>query len=307
MKKSLKQYSPLSQIGIVISFYIGFMVLEMILFSVVTPLLCGHNITELRRMDTSLPGVLSVWRFLSFADPIIMYLMPAIIFVMLISPRPIEWLHVDKPVQWRLAILVILIVLVAIPADYFVGYWNTAWQSDASRLAEEKNKAISIALMKMPDFASLLINLVLYAIVPTIARVFFFHGVLQKLLIQRMQRAPWIAIIIISVIFGISTFEWSDFIARILLGFLFGTIYYLSSNLWLSVLGYFIANAIPIIVSYLNQLGVIHQDLAEYPNITWYYAVISLAITVGLLWYLSKKSVSQMIPEDQLDIESIGG
>jgi hypothetical protein len=44
MKKSLKQYSLLSQILIVLGFYIGFMMLEVILDSILVPLFCGYRL-----------------------------------------------------------------------------------------------------------------------------------------------------------------------------------------------------------------------------------------------------------------------
>jgi hypothetical protein len=194
--------------------------------------------------------------------------------------------------------------MVAIPMYGFLGDWNHTWNLAPK---SENTKLIIKALINMPDFASLLLNLLLFAVVQSIAMGVFFRVVLQKLLVQIMRRTPLIAIIITSAFFSIFFFDLRDFMPRLLLGLQVGIIYYLTANLWLSVLGHAIASTISIVSFYLYQAGMVNYNPLDPTGMTWYSAVISLIITVFLFGYLRKESpLPIIIQEDESDVNSIG-
>jgi membrane protease YdiL (CAAX protease family) len=171
----------------------------------------------------------------------------------------------------------------------------------------ENMSAVTDAIMKMPNVGYLFLDLLLFALVPAIARECFFRGVLQQVLTRMMPRAPWIAIIITAVIFGASYFQWQWFVPMILVGILFGAIYYLTENLWLSILGDFIFSSTNWVQSYFYQRGWSNEDPIHPSATAWYTALISLILTIALLWYFRKRIPKPVMKiAYQEDIESIG-
>jgi membrane protease YdiL (CAAX protease family) len=217
-------------------------------------------------------------------------------------------MYLQKPPRVLPAALAILIMLAALPVVGFTSDWNHTWHlSGASRQMEEQAELLTRILLKMPDFGTLLVNIVLIAILPAIAEEFFFRGVIQRLLIQAMPKIPWIAVILTAVFFSAIHMEWLDFIPRIILGFLLGAIYYLSGNLWLSILGHFLNNGMQVVMVYLYQAKLIHDDPMASETTAWYSAAISLIATVALLWYLRKRSDQpKLLSVKEPDINSIG-
>jgi membrane protease YdiL (CAAX protease family) len=308
----LRQYPPALQIATFFGLFIGFSLLYGIFLVTVFPYISGYTIETLQSADPSLPKVLGYLKLTQFLYTLVVYMCPAALFAYLADPSPVEWMHLQQPPRVLPAALAILVMFAALPVVGFTSDWNHTWHlSGASRQMEEQAELLTRILLKMPDLGTLLINLVLIAILPAIAEEFFFRGVIQRLFIQVMPKLPWIGITITAVIFSAIHMEWLDFIPRIILGFLLGAIYYLSGNLWLSILGHFLNNGMQVVMVYLYQAKLIHDDPMQSETTAWYSAVLSLIITVALLWYLRKRSDSPKLitvqePKHDTDIKSIG-
>jgi uncharacterized protein len=301
----LKQYPPALQIATFFGLFIGFSLLYGIFLITVFPYFSGYTIETLQTADPSIPKVLGYLKLTQFLYTLVVYLAPAALFAYLAAPSPAEWMHMDRSPKILPAVLAMAIMLTGLPLVGFTADWNHTWHlSGASRQMEEQAEIITRVLLKMPDFATLLVNLVLIAILPAIAEEFFFRGVIQRLLIQVMNKMPWVAIIITAVIFSAIHMEWLDFIPRVILGFLLGAIYYLSGNLWLSILGHFLNNGMQVVMVYLYQAKLIHDDPMKDESTAWYSAALSLIVTIALLWYLRKRSLP-LIPKEELIPEAI--
>jgi hypothetical protein len=308
MKKSLKKHSPALQLLIILGLYTGSIVVITIFDIIASPVLSGYGYGDLLKADSSIPEVITAWKVLTFIEPVLMYMIPALLFAMMVSRQPIEWLHLDKSTRLGPAIFVILFILAALPLSGLLFDWNATW--GIAKVDEEQGMAIAKAIRVMPDFGSLLISLLLYAAIPAIARICFFFGVLQNVLVRMLPKTPWIAIIITSVIFTVSYFDWKWLAPMALIGFQFGAIYYLTGNLWLSILGNFVTTGYDWVESYLNQVGLIQEDPLHPSATPWHTAFISLIITAGLLWYVRKRIPRPVavvgVKEYETDIESIG-
>lgn len=311
MAKSLKKHSPALQLLIILGLYTGSIIVITIFDIIASPVLSGYGYGDLLKADSSIPEVITAWKILTFIEPVLMYMIPALLFAMMVSRRPIEWLHLDKSTRLGPAVFVTLFILAALPLSGLLYDWNATWGiAKESVLDEEHGMTISGAIRRMPNFGSLLIGLLLYSAIPAIARICFFFGVLQNTLVRMVPKAPWIAIIITSVIFSVSYFDWKWLAPMILIGIQFGAIYYLTGNLWLSILGNFITSGYDWVESYLNQIGLIQEDPLHPSATPWYTAFISLIITVGLLWFVRKRMPKPVaivvVKEYETDIESIG-
>ncbi|WP_176842321.1 CPBP family intramembrane glutamic endopeptidase [Chitinophaga filiformis] len=264
--------------------------------------------TDLQNADLSLPAVSLTWKIFAFLDPVSMYLIPAILFVRITSPQPVEWLKLNKSIQLWPALFIILIMVLGQPIAGILYDWNYTWGMAQSSVQKvEDTAAISEAITKADNFAFFLINLLVFGLVPAIARECFFRGVLQQVFIKMMPKAPWLAIVITSVIFGASYVQWQWFVPVIFVGIQLGTIYYLTGNLKLAILGDFIFGSVNLVESYSRQLGWTTEDPLRPSATHWYTALICLIVTIGLVWYFRKripKPVAEIAYQE--DIESIG-
>ncbi len=296
------------QLVLIISFYIAFLVLEIFLSYIVCPLLTGYNLAELRNADISSPSVIFTWKAIAFIDPIFVFLIPALLFSRLISPQPVECLNMKKPVELGQTLFVIVIVLLIMPMFGILYDWNYTWGIAQSSIRQSENMlAVSTMLLEMPTVGHLFINLLLFALVPAIARECFFRGVLQRIFTNMLPKTPWLAIIITAVLHGVSYFQWQWFAPAIFISTLFGCIYYFTENLWLAILGNFVSTSLKCFQSYFLQRGWSNED-PFYPSATpWYAALISLLLTAALLWYFRKripKPVTKIAYQEE--VESIG-
>jgi membrane protease YdiL (CAAX protease family) len=295
MTGKLRQQPPALQFATFIGLFIGFTVLYLLFLIVVFPHMSGYTIEKLQSADPSRPKVLGYLKLTQFLYTLVVYLLPPALFAYLADPKPAEWLHLRKSPKTIPVILAVLVMLAGLPLVGFTSDWNHTWHlSETSRRMEEQAEMLTRILLNMPNVGTLLVNLMLIAIVPAIAEEFFFRGGIQRLLIQMLPKMPWVAIIITAVIFSAIHMEWLDFIPRVILGFLLGAIYYLSGNLWLPIIGHFLNNGMQVLMVYLYQAKFIHDDPMKSESTAWYYAAISLIITVALLWYLRKKSVESI-------------
>ena len=298
MARPLKQQTVFVQLVIILSFYIGFGILGLIINMMLCSGLTGYSYLELRDADISIPKVIFIWKLIIFTDPIEMFLIPALVF----TGKPMEW---NKKILLKPALVVTVIALAMIPVSGFLYDWNYSLGIGNN---DEHSGEISKVVMTMHNFVSLPIGMLLYAAVPAIARMCFFLGVLQHIFLKMLPKAPWIAILITSVIFSVSFFDWDWLFPLIFLGFMLGSIYYLTGNLWLAILANFIFTSVDWVKSYLYQTGITNEDPLNPSATHWYTAFAGLLIIAVVVWNV-RKSIPKpvvVVNDYQTDIDEIG-
>jgi hypothetical protein len=91
------------------------------------------------------------------------------------------------------------------------------------------------------------------ALLPAIAEELIFRGVFQTIF-QRLFRSGHLAIWVTSLIFSTIHFQFFGFIPRLILGLVFGYLFYWSGTLWLPVISHFLNNAFPVIMTYIEGI-----------------------------------------------------
>jgi membrane protease YdiL (CAAX protease family) len=320
MTGRLKQYPPALQFAAFVGLFLIFIVLYVIFLAFVFPLISGYPystlqselITAEQALRPVSPKVLGYLKLTQFLYTLVVYLLPSIFFAFLVDNRAGNWLRIDQKPRFLPIILALLIMLFAIPFASYTGDWNHTWPfSPEVRRTEEYATVLTRVILNMPDISTLIVNLLLMAIIPAIAEEFFFRGVIQRLYIKMMPGKPWLAIFITAICFSALHFQWMDFVPRVILGFLLGAIYYLSGNLWLSILGHCLNNSLTVALFYLYQIKIIKTDPMTQSITEWYIAAISLALTIGAIWLFDKQTTPGEKEHDHREdfkdnIESIG-
>ena len=289
----MKQYPPSFQFVIFIGFFIGFYLLYFLFLIIVFPHISGYTIFTLQSLDSSVPKVLGYRKLTQILYTLVVYLFPALIFARLAAPKPLEYLSMNRAPRFIPAILAILIILVSLPMVDLSAQWNLTWPvSETMRMQEEVAERMTRDLLKMDTFSTLLGNILFFAVMPAIAEEAFFRSVVQRLMIKMMpfKNGAWVAILVTALLFSAVHMQWLSFVPRVILGFLLGVIYYLTGNLWLSILAHSINNGLQVVLMYLFQMHLMKTDPMASGQSNWLAAIASLVVTALWVWVLQRRS-----------------
>ncbi|RFS23474.1 CPBP family intramembrane metalloprotease [Chitinophaga silvatica] len=301
----LRQTPIFLQIITFLGFFFGFFVVYLLLLNSITPALVGMSLEEMQSQVFANPNLVGYLKITQFFYSIAVFFIPAALFAYLWQPHPMRYLGL-KPMPSILQIAIsVLALYCSLPFVGWLGEWNKTWPvpqqfREMEKMADQLLKVI----LKMPTIKDLFANLFLVAIIPAIAEELFFRGVLQRLIINATNKV-WFGVFITAIIFSAIHGEAFGFMPRILLGFILGAVYAISGSLWLSILTHVVNNGMQVIWLYLFQHGVIKDDPMQDTPVAWYLVLISIPVTIGLLWALSKKSNPRQFeePEQKNDIE----
>jgi hypothetical protein len=95
-----------------------------------------------------------------------------------------------------------------------------------------------------------------------------------------------VAIWISSILFSAFHVQFFGFVPRLLLGALFGYLYYWSGNIFVPMLAHIINNSLTVIVIYLNQQGMVSDEMvADDSAAPWPAVIVCAIICTALLYY----------------------
>lgn len=150
---------------------------------------------------------------------------------------------------------------------------------------EEFATQITTFLTRFDSTGEFILAFVVIAILPGIGEELVFRGLLQPEL-QRATKNIHVAIWISAIMFSAIHVQFFGFVPRVLLGALFGYLYYWSGDLRIAMFAHFVNNGFSVLMMYLNQQGVADLDL-ETPEVAPWPVVGGFTIlTFGLLVYL---------------------
>jgi len=158
-----------------------------------------------------------------------------------------------------------------------------------ARRTEDLGAAITKYLTQFDSIGQFIIALTVIAVFGGIAEEFVFRGLLQPALHRatgNIHAAIWIA----AILFSALHMQFFGFVPRMLLGALFGYLYYWSGNLAVSMFAHFVNNASSVIAIYLVQLKVTDIDMETPEAMPWPTVIIFTLLTGALLFYFKKQS-----------------
>lgn len=152
---------------------------------------------------------------------------------------------------------------------------------------EEQSETLIKQILVMDNIPDLIFNILLIGVLPAIGEELLFRGVIQKRLAHYLKR-PQLAIWISAIIFSAIHFQFQGFFPRLFLGALLGYLFWLGGSLWLAILVHFINNGFQVIMYYLHKKNITDIDLEAEFAIPWSGAIVSLGITLTLLYLIKK-------------------
>ncbi len=184
----------------------------------------------------------------------------------------------------------ILFTLLIMPTTSLFIEWNAnidfpAWMDGFEKWALAKEKSLEMYTAYFLNFQNtgeFLLGLVVMALIPGIGEELFFRGLLQRVFqkVITVHAAIWITAILFSAIH----MQFYGFFPRMLLGCLFGYMYYWSGNLFYPMLAHFINNGATLLMIYVSQNVDLGYDFGTNQAMPWLWVSISLPVSVLLLY-----------------------
>lgn len=266
---------------------IGLSLVALFITSLLALLLLG-NVSAMN--DPSKAGLL---RFIQVVSVVLGMFFPAVLTAYILNRKPFQLLGYREPVSVAQVGLVILIVFVSLLVAGSFGYLNRQipvspeLQKQFEDLETAYSKQVAI-MLDFKTFGGYILSVLIMALVPAMCEETLFRGGLQNFL-SRATRRPWLAIIIVSILFSLAHFSFYLFLPRMFLGMVLGSIYYLTRNIWLSITAHFLNNAMAVTQVYLlTRSG---KDISTAMNNdlpTYYWGLITLPLLVYLLVVLRR-------------------
>jgi membrane protease YdiL (CAAX protease family) len=156
------------------------------------------------------------------------------------------------------------------------------------KAAEEQAEKLTAAFLEMPTLGSFLFNLFMIALLPAIGEELLFRGLVQRLLREWLGNVH-VAIFIAAFLFSALHMQFYGFLPRMMLGVMFGYLFYWSGSLWVPVFAHFINNGSAVVAAWLWQSGMIksnYEDFGATDNA--FLIIVSVLVTAGLLFFIHR-------------------
>ena len=227
------------------------------------------------------------------------YLLPALLYWSYIERKTLSDFEAERAPTSKLLMISFLLVIVFMPLNSKFIEWNAAMTfpsalSDVEIWMKQKEEQLAVLtefLTSFKQFWQLLIALFVVAFLPAWGEETLFRGIIQHKLFKEIGNIH-VAIWISAAIFSAIHFQFYGFIPRMLLGALFGYLYYWTGSLRLSVFAHFVNNGFVLVMMYLYNVQLLSINIEEIKSMPWIIVIGSLAGTFFLLFQLYKRKLS---------------
>lgn len=257
--------------------------------------------------DMKNPAYVNALKTVQVVSTVLIFFLPAYITARIVSRQPLQHLGFAGGLKWNRMLVAVLIMLSALPLVAFLADVNKAipvtaglkkiFDSFESQYLEQVKL---IATFRTP--VDYVMALVVIAFFPALVEEVFFRGAMQAIF-TRWYGNPWLAILVTAVIFSAIHFSWYGFLPRITLGIVLGAIFYLSGNVWYSIIGHFFNNALMVTVLYVQYLKDKKIDLEVGESAPWWAGVLGAAALVGFI-ILFRRMLATKVHADSIAAES---
>ena len=218
------------------------------------------------------------------------YLLPTVIYWFYIERRTIGEFSTGRKPSWLIWVLAFLLVLAFIPVNSKFIEWNAAMDlpdalSGLEKWMRDKEDQLSVMtefLTSYKSFGQLMIALFVVTLLPALGEEMLFRGVIQTKLFQELRNMH-VAIWVSAAIFSAIHFQFYGFLPRMMLGALFGYLYYWTGNLWVPILAHFVNNGFVLVMMYLHNVGIVKINIEEAKSMPFLLILASLVVSTAIL------------------------
>jgi hypothetical protein len=232
-----------------------------------------------------------------------MFVVPPLVFARLEKRDWLGYLKLSNPTPLILAAITIVLMFASAPLLEYSIILNRAMKLPSflqgmetwMQQKEEEMAKLTMQLLVMKSTGVVALNLIMLAVIPAVGEELTFRACLQKLVGKMTGNHQW-AIWLAAIIFSAIHVQFYGFIPRMLLGALFGYLFFWSKSIWLPMLAHFVNNATAVITALVYQhKGISMDKLDEGSPSPVYIYLISFAATTVLIWFFYKQATKNLL------------
>jgi len=197
-------------------------------------------------------------------------------------------------------LLVLMITFSFMIVNSVVIEWNQHWDfpgfmsgfEDWARAQEDRLAELTTFLTQFDSPAQFALALLVIALLPGIGEELLFRGLVQNLFHKTTGNAH-LAIWISAFIFGAIHMQFYGLVPRMLLGALFGYLYWYSGRLILAMFAHFVNNAISLILAYAYHQGAFETNPNSTESVPQWPIIVTFLVVGVFLFVLFKKYYSK--------------
>lgn len=200
---------------------------------------------------------------------------------------------------WQPIVYTVLITISFMVVNSLFIEWNLSWKfpefmsgfEQWALAKEEELKRITDYLTDFSGPGELMIAMLVIAVVPAVGEELLFRGLIQTR-INRIVRNPHLAIWIAAILFSAFHMQFYGFVPRVLLGALFGYLFYWSGSLVLAMVAHFVNNGFSLIMVYLHRQGTLDFNIDDTESVpletVTFFFIIGAILTFFLIRFYQK-------------------
>lgn len=260
---------------------------------VIFPIITGSDIMGLNSL-----------RFMQISSQIFTFVLPPIVYALLIKENPFKALGFNKTtITWLF--LGVAMMYAILPLNSVFAEWNANIKfpdsmTDFERLLQdmqERATEIMERFVNVTSIGGLILNLFMIAGLAALGEELLFRSIIQTSLIKVCKNAH-IGIIIASAIFSIIHMEFYGLLPRFVLGMLLGYMYYYSRSIWIPIAMHFANNGTIVFLYYLNNIGTINIDVESFGKTNIFVLILSIIAMIALFWFTIKLNKKEKLNTD---------
>ena len=247
--------------------------------------------------DFSNPATVSLMKFLQIVQSIGLFIVPALLAGYFFERRPLGYAGLNKIPGAMIFLLVLLLMFVTLPFINWLVSINEMmklpsflqgieqWMKDS----EDQATQLTVAFLDVRTTGGFLVNMFAIAILPAVGEELLFRGVLQRLFGEWFRNIH-VAIFFTAFIFGVIHMQFYGLLPRMMLGVIFGYLYYWSGSLWAPIFAHFLNNGAVVMASFLSNLKIISSDYESFGNTSNLFLFFGSVLFSGLIiWLICKR------------------
>ncbi len=248
--------------------------------------LTSEQISDLKDISATLANQLKLINSLLL---VVSLLLPASLFAYLAYPEPMKYLGLRLDIKKHHWLWAIALMVIAIPFTSLLEQWSQLIPAigKSKELDDEYNK-LAQSMLQGSSPVDLVMNIAAMCLLPAFIEEIFFRGCLQQLLLNWMKKTPFLAILLVAVIFSAFHGQLSGFIPRVFLGLLLGLAYHYSGSIWVTMCMHALNNFVTVLMVYLYNAKITQVDMTKLPDTNLWLGLGS-GLAVGGILYLFYK------------------
>ena len=219
------------------------------------------------------------------------FIIPTVIFYHLRGENLKKGIKLNNNIKFYDILNLFLLSIIMIPIANAFGYLNSKIiLPDFLYFIENiENQTILLTekFLEMRSLLDLIQMIFIIGITASICEEFLFRGVIQNLLIEKLNSIKY-SVLISALIFSVFHLQFSAILPRFILGIIIGYVYLNYKNLIHPILLHFSYNSTLVILSFLGQKEFFSNNIEEIGTETNYSILIFIVISCNIISKLQK-------------------